>query len=162
MLTNDNWTRRTGNITGTTTYWGYSNPGVLSGNTGWAIKRWITVGSDDVIEWANDSGTFENIWSERLACFAAPTSNPIITETGSTNSSIWLKWNRIPGVSQYLVKMIDNSTGIFVGKWNNWTLTNEYAAKMDLLPSNTSYTVSVTAKNRVGTSGTTTQISTTS
>ena len=161
MLNNDNWTRRIGDGISSGTYWGYATPGTPSGTTGWAIRRWITDGSDALIQFANDCGSFENIWSERIDCFSVPASAVTILETGSTSTSIWARWNRISGVSRYLVKITD-SNGVTVGKWNDWTLTNEYNARMDLLPPSTTYNVTITAKNKAGSKSKTITISTTS
>ena len=52
---------------GTTTYLGYADPGSLTTNPVWAIKRITETAGDASITWADGSASFDNIWDNRLA-----------------------------------------------------------------------------------------------
>ena len=50
-----------------TTYIGDAQPGALSADPVWRIKRVVETGSDAEIKWADGNSDFDNIWTNRLA-----------------------------------------------------------------------------------------------
>ena len=51
---------------GLTTYLGYAEPGTVTSDTTWAVKRIVETGNDVVITWADGDKSFDNIWDDRL------------------------------------------------------------------------------------------------
>lgn len=54
-------------VDATTTYIGYSTPGVATSFAGWKIKKITTTGDDLAIEWADGDLLFNNIWDDRVS-----------------------------------------------------------------------------------------------
>ena len=50
-----------------TTYIGEAEPGSLTSNSVWRIKRIIETGPDSEITWADGDSDFDNIWDNRLS-----------------------------------------------------------------------------------------------
>ena len=52
---------------GDTTYIGEADPGSLTSNASWRIKRIVETGPDSEITWADGDSDFDNIWDNRLS-----------------------------------------------------------------------------------------------
>src|SRR6476620_6505572 len=82
---NNDWLRR--DIAGTaSTYYGYSSD-IAASDTDriWSIRRISTVGTVDSVKWSdNQKFNFTGKWSERVACFTAPSGSLGITYSKTT------------------------------------------------------------------------------
>ncbi|MGV7234660.1 MAG: hypothetical protein ACQ9ET_00235 [Nitrosomonadaceae bacterium] len=56
---------------GSTTYLGYADPGTLTSDATWAVKRIIETAGDASITWADGDNSFDNIWDDRLTLIYA-------------------------------------------------------------------------------------------
>ena len=54
-------------VTGTTIYVGWAQPGTLTSVSEWKIVRKTVSGDDWVMEWADGNTLFDNEWDERTS-----------------------------------------------------------------------------------------------
>lgn len=146
MTNLENWLRKSGNDT-PITYYGYAEPGTLSSEPKWMIRRLNSSGSDLIYEYADNDFNFNKIWDNKEAYFTTPSTFSII-ETAITYSYINLKWTKLTGVSKYFLTVTD-STGTPHRIYNNYLIKDNVITISDLKNA-TQYTFSITAWNMAG------------
>jgi len=106
MIDLTNWLRM--NTGATETYYGYANPGVLTTEGKWLIRRQIIESGDTVYQFADNDFQFDKIWENKELYFLAP-SAVTISSSSVTNSEIILKFDLVDGVAKYFITVLDSS-----------------------------------------------------
>jgi hypothetical protein len=156
MTNLENWLRKSGNDI-PVTYYGYADPGTLTSEPKWFIRRLNSSGTEIIYEYADNDYSFNKVWDNKDKYFITP-SNLLIVETAITYSYIYVKWTNVPGVTRYYVTVTDPD-GVPHKIYNNFTVRDTMITVYDLFNA-TNYTFSITAWNMAGTINLTTVIST--